>query len=181
MPTLVIVLAIVALEFSLSFWLASYLNGSVGIGRGEAVVMVSGLYAANLVGRLLASHLARRATAEALLGASLILAVIGLPILLAARGAAVAGVGIALTGIAIGAMFPMTSSMHVEVSARNADGAIGQVLGIAAIGQILGPFAVAAIAQSAGLRVGLFILPGLVLLAASGLRGHHRQTQISAA
>jgi fucose permease len=177
---LVIVVAIVALEFSLSFWLASYLNSSVGIGREEAVLMVSGLYAANLAGRLLASRLARRATTERLLGASLILALMGLPILLAARGAAVAAVGIALTGIAIGAMFPLTSSMHVGVSSRNADGAIGQVQGIASIGQILGPFAVAAIAQAAGLRVGLFILPGLVLLAASGLNGHHRQTQLSA-
>jgi fucose permease len=179
-PTLVIVLAIVALEFSLSFWLASYLNGSVGLGRQEAVLMVSGLYGANLTGRLLASRLARRATSERLLGASLILALVGLPLLLAARGAAVAAVGIALTGIAIGAMFPLTASMHVGVSSRNADGAIGQVQGIASIGQILGPFAVAAIAQAAGLRVGLFILPGLVLLAASGLNGHHRRTQLSA-
>ena len=174
-PTLVIVFAIVALEFSLSFWLASYLNTSVGIGRGAAVLMVSGLYAGNLTGRLVASGLARRASSERLLGASLILALVGLPILLTARDAVVAAVGIALTGIAIGAMFPLTSSIHVGVSSRNADGAIGQVLGIAAIGQILGPLAVAAIAQAAGLRVGLLILPGLVLLAVSGLDGHHRQ------
>jgi fucose permease len=179
-PTLVIVFAIVALEFSLSFWLASYLNASVGIRRADAVLMVSGLYAANLTGRLLASRLARRATTERLLGASLILALVGLPILLTARDAAVAGVGIALTGIAIGAMFPLTSSMHVGASSRNADGAIGQVQGIASLGQILGPFAVAAIAQAAGLRIGLLILPGLVLLAASGLSGHHRQIQLSA-
>ncbi len=177
-PTLVIVFAIVALEFSLSFWLASYLNGTVGIGREEAVLMVSGLYAANLTGRLLASRLARRTTTERLLGASLILALVGLPILLAARGAALAAVGIALSGIAIGAMFPLTSSMHVGVSLRNADGAIGQVQGIASIGQILGPFAVAAIAQAAGLRLGLLILPGLVLLAGWGLTGHHRQTRL---
>ncbi|HWH09761.1 MAG TPA: MFS transporter [Solirubrobacteraceae bacterium] len=180
MPTLVIVVAIVALEFSLSFWLASYLNGSVGIGREDAVLMVSGLYGANLTGRLVASRLARRATTERVLGAALILALVGLPILLAARGAAVAALGIAVTGTAIGAMFPLTSSMHVGISSRNADGAIGQVQGIASIGQILGPFAVAAIAQAAGLRVGLFILPGLVLLAAAGLNGHHRQTQLSA-
>ncbi len=180
LPTLVIVLAIVALEFSLSFWLASYLNGSVGIGRQEAVLMVSGLYAANLAGRLLASRLARRTTSERLLGGSLILALIGLPILLAARGAAVAAVGIALTGIAIGAMFPLTSSMHVGVSWRSADGAIGQVQGIAATGQILGPFAVAASAQAAGLRVGLLILPALVLLAGWGLYAHHRQSRPAA-
>jgi fucose permease len=179
-PTLVIVFAIVALEFSLSFWLASYLNGNVGIGREQAVLMVSGLYAANLTGRLLASRLARRTTSERLLSASLILALVGLPILLAAHSAAVAAVGIALTGIAIGAMFPLTSSMHVGVSSRNADGAIGQVQGIASIGQILGPFAVGAIAQAAGLRIGLLILPGLVLLAASGLIGHRRQTHPAA-
>ena len=176
-PTLVIIFAIVALEFSLSFWLASYLNRNVDIGRADAVLMVSGLYAANLTGRVLASRLARRVTGERLLAASLVLALVGLPILLAARGAAVAAVGIALTGIAIGAMFPLTSSMHVGVSSRNADGAIGQVTGIASIGQILGPFAVAAIAQAAGLRVGLLILPGLVLLAASGLTGHNRQAR----
>ena len=64
------------------------------------------------------------------------------------------------------------------MSSRNADGAIGQVQGIASIGQILGPFVVAAIAQAAGLRVGLFILPGLVLLAALGLHRHHRRTQL---
>lgn len=176
-PTLVIVLAIVALEFSLSFWLASYLNGSVGIGRQAAVLMVSGLYAANLIGRLLASRLALRVTTERLLGASLILALVGLPVLLAARGAAAAALGITLTGTAIGAMFPLTSSIHVGVSSRNADGAIGQVQGAASIGQILGPIAVATIAQAAGLRVGLLILPGLVLLAAYGLNGHHRQTR----
>src|SRR5947209_3962832 len=47
-PTLVIIFAIVALEFALSFWLASYLNDDVGLARGTAVVMVSGLYASNL-------------------------------------------------------------------------------------------------------------------------------------
>jgi MFS family permease len=86
MPTLVIVLAIVALEFSLSFWLASYLDDTVGLGRETAVVMVSGLYAANLVGRVVASHLARSTTTERLLAVSLITGMIGTGILLAAGG-----------------------------------------------------------------------------------------------
>jgi len=33
-PTLVVVFAIVALEFALSFWLASYLNDDVGLAGG---------------------------------------------------------------------------------------------------------------------------------------------------
>ncbi len=171
-PTLVVVFAIVGLEFSLSFWLASYLNDSIGLGRRLAVVMVSGLYTANLAGRLLASRLARHTTTERLLAGSLIVGLAGLPILLAADDAIVAAVGVALAGLGVGAMFPLTSSLHVAVSSRNADSAIGQVLAVASIGQILGPLTVGAIAQTAGLRDGLLILPALVLLAAAALARH---------
>src|SRR5262249_8221485 len=138
-PTLVIVFAIVALEFALSFWLASYLNDSVGLGRGSAVAMVSGLYAANLVGRLLASRLARRFGTRALLAGALAVAAAGLPFLLAAQGAAVAGIGIAISGAGIGALFPLTSSLHVGASPRTADAALGEILAIAAIRQICAP------------------------------------------
>src|SRR5215203_2333641 len=179
-PTLVIVLAIVALEFALSFWLASYLNDSVGLARGLAVVMVSGLYAANLVGRVATSRLARRFPTERLLAGSLIVGLIGVSILLAAHGAVVAAIGIAVAGAGVGAMFPLTSSLHVGVSARNADGAIGQVLSIAAIGQIAGPLAAGAIAQSAGLRAGLLVLPALVLVAAVALARYPRQARTGA-
>ena len=66
-PTLVIIFAIVALEFALSFWLASYLNDDVGLARNTAVAMVSGLYASNLLGRLAASRLARTQSPERVL------------------------------------------------------------------------------------------------------------------
>jgi fucose permease len=175
MPTLVMVLVIVALEFSLSFWLASYLDDTVGLGRGTAVVMVSGLYAANLVGRLLASNLAHNTSTERLLAASLVVGLAGVAILLAAGGAVVAGLGIAVTGIGVGAMFPLASSLHVGASSRNADGAIGQVLSIAALGQISGPLIVGAIAQAAGLRGGLAIIPALMLIAGAALMRHERR------
>jgi len=70
-PTLVVVFAVVALEFSLSFWLASYLNDSVGLSRNLAVIMVAGLYAANLLGRLVASRLGHYTTTTRLLTASI--------------------------------------------------------------------------------------------------------------
>ncbi|MGI8430563.1 MAG: hypothetical protein ACR2OB_14965 [Solirubrobacteraceae bacterium] len=60
-------------------------RGEVAVDRGLAVVMVSGLYAANLAGRLLASRVAPGTTTERVLAAALIVGLIGLPILLAAR------------------------------------------------------------------------------------------------
>ncbi len=171
-PTLVVVFAIVALEFSLSFWLASYLNDDIGLARNAAVAAVSGLYASNLAGRLLASRLARRASAERLLAAALGTALLGLPVLLIATDAPVAAVGIAIAGIGIGAMFPLTSALHVKASPGSSDSALGQVLAVASIGQIAGPLTAGAIAEAAGLRAGLVVLPALTLIAAAGLHHH---------
>ncbi len=174
-PTLVIIFAIVALEFALSFWLASYLNDDVGLARGAAVAMVSLLYAANLAGRLVASRLARTQSAERLLAVALGAVLAGLPFLLAATGATAAVAGIAFTGAGIGALFPLTSSLHVQASGRSADNALGQTLTIAALGQIAGPLLAGAIAQATTLRLGLIVLPALTLLAAGGLAAHRRQ------
>jgi fucose permease len=168
----VIVVAIVALEFSLTFWLASYLTDDLALARGLAVTMVGLLYAANLAGRLLASRLVRRLSAERVLAAALALGLAGLPVLIAAHGAAAAAAGLVLVGMAIGAMFPLTTSLHVGASARNADGAVGEVLAAAAIGQVLGPVTVAAVAQASDLRAGLAILPAVVLAAGAALRAH---------
>ena len=174
-PTLVVVLAIVALEFTLSFWLASYLSDDIGLARGAAVAAVSGLYASSLVGRLLASRLARRASAERLLAAALATALVGLPFLLIADGAPVAGLGIAIAGVGIGAMFPLTSALHIQASPLSADSAMGQVLTVAAPGQLTGPLIAGAIAEAAGLRAGLVVLPVLTLVAAAGVYAHHRR------
>jgi fucose permease len=175
--TLVIVFAIVALEFGLSFWLASYLNVSVGLTRGVAVGLVAALYGANLGGRLVASWLARRMAPERLLALAMGISLAGLPILLSASSLVSATLGFVLTGIGIGAMFPLTSSLHVADSPRGADSALGEILIVAAIGQTLGPLTVAIIAQLAGLRVGLMTLPALLIIAAAGLAGYQRQAR----
>jgi MFS family permease len=173
--TLVIVFAVVALEFSLSFWLASYLNEAVHLSRGLAAAMVAGLYAANLAGRLVAGQLARSAATRRLLALSLGMALAGAPVLLTAANAPAAAVGLAVTGAGIGATFPLASSLHIAASARSADGALGQVLAAGSAGQILGPLGVAGIAQAAGLRIGLLVVPAAALLAAGALLAHQRR------
>jgi MFS family permease len=173
-PTLVIVFAIVALEFSLSFWLASYLDDDIGLTRDAAAAAVSGLYAASLVGRVAASRLARRTGPARLLAAAIATSLVGLPVLLLATSAPVAAAGILVAGIGIGAMFPLTSALHVEASPLSADGAVGQVLTVAAPGQFAGPLVAGAVAQAADLRAGLLVLPVLALLAGAGLHRHER-------
>jgi MFS family permease len=176
-PMLVVVVAVVALEFCLSFWLASFLDDEVGLGRDLAVAMSSVLYAAALAGRLLVSRLARRIAAEPLLVSALFLTVVGAPLLLIAHGPVLAIAGIVVTGIGMGATFPLTSSLHVQASSISADAAMGQVLAVAAIGQIAGPLATGVLAQVADLRVGLLLLPTLSALGLVALALHHRNVQ----
>jgi len=175
-PTLLIVFAVVGLEFALSFWLASYLDDQVGLPRDTAVALVSVLYAANLAGRLLTSRLARAHAPERVLFAALACVVVGLPFLLAATSAAVAVAGIVVVGTGIGALFPITSSLHVQVSGHSADSALGETLTIAALGQIVAPLLVGVLAQVTNLRVGLLLLPALSLLAVTGLFVHRRHS-----
>jgi predicted MFS family arabinose efflux permease len=171
-PTLVIVFAIVALEFSLSFWLASYLNTEIGLGRDAAVALVSVLYGANLVGRLVASRLTRRAGAAQILAGALITALLGVSVLLISRSAGPAMLGVVIAGMGIAVTFPLASSLHVQASARTANSALGQTLAIAAGGQIAGPLTAGAIAQASDLRVGLLVLPVLIAIAAIALSCH---------
>jgi len=169
-PLLVVVFAIVALEFALTFWLASYLADDVGLNRQLAVTMVSGLYAANLLGRVLASRLAQRFRVEPVLAGALAVVLLGLPILLTAQNAVTAELGLAIAGVGIAATFPLTSALHVATSRHGADAAMGQVLAIASVGQMCGPLVVAVLAQVSNLRVGLIALVGFTLLAPGALR-----------
>ena len=176
-PLLVVVFAIVALEFALTFWLASYLADDVGLNRQLAVTMVSGLYGANLLGRVLASRLAQRFRVEPVLAGALAVVLLGLPILLTAQNVVTAELGLAIAGVGIAATFPLTSALHVATSRHGADAAMGQVLAIASVGQMCGPIVVAVIAQVSNLRVGLIALVGFTLVAVGALRWQLAQTR----
>jgi MFS family permease len=174
--TLVVVFAVVAAEWSMSFWLASYLNDDVHLSRGLSVTLISVLYAAEIAGRLAASRLARRMTAGRLLAIALALALCGSVLLVTATGLAVAVVAIAVAGTGIGASFPLASSLHVGARAAGSTVAVGEVMTTASVGQLTGPLLIGAISQASNLRVGLVVLPVLTLLGAAALAVHRRST-----
>lgn len=177
-PTLLIAAAVVALEFGIAFWLASYLTDAVHFGLDAAVASVSGLYVASLAGRLLVGRLAGRFATATLLAGALLLAIAGLATLIAAGSAVVAEIGVAVAGAGIGAMFPLVSSLHVAATAGVADTAVGEVFAAASVGQLLGPLLVAPLAQLAGFRIAFLLLLGYALVAILALARHHRRTAV---
>ncbi len=175
--TLVVVFAVVAAEWSMSFWLASYLNDDVHLSRGLSVTLISVLYAAEIAGRLAASRLARRMTAGRLLAIALALALCGSALLLTATGLPVAVAAIAVAGTGIGASFPLASSLHVGARAAGSTVAVGEVMTTASVGQLAGPLVIGAISQVTSLRAGLAVLPALALLGATALAVHRSHTE----
>jgi hypothetical protein len=174
-PTLVLCFAVVALEWCVSFWLASYLDDDVGLSRGVAVAMSGGLYAAMLAGRLLASRLARRVSPERLLTGALAIGLAGVLALLVARGAVAAAVAVAIVGVGLGPTFPLIGALHVAANSARSTSAMSNMLVIAALGQILGPLVAGAIASATTLRAGLLVTPPLAALAAVALSRHARR------
>jgi fucose permease len=168
-PTLLTILAVVALEFVLSFWLASYLNDEVGLSAGRAAGTVSVLYAAHLAGRVVTSRLARRILPRPLIAMALLAVLLGSPALLSESVPWLVLVGIVVVGVGTGATFPLASTLHVQASSRGADGALGQTLTVAAVAQVLGPLGAGVLAQIADLQVGLLLVPGFAILAGLSL------------
>lgn len=168
-PTLLTIFGVVALEFVLSFWLASYLTDEVGISAGRAAGTVATLYAAHLLGRVVTSRLARRIAPRPLLVVALLVVGLGIPALLSAGVLWLVILGIVVTGAGTGATFPLASALHVQASPRGADGAVGQTISVAALGQIIGPLGAGVLAQVADLRVGLLLVPAFALLAGLSL------------
>jgi MFS family permease len=168
-PTLLTIFAVVALEFVLSFWLASYLHDEVGFPAGEAAGTVAVVYAAHLAGRILTSRLARRLPPRRLIALALVTVLVGTPALLSEHVPWLVVVGIVVVGAGTGATFPLASALHVQASPRGADGAVGQTLMVAALAQVVAPLGAGALAQAADLRVGLLLVPGFAILAALSL------------
>ena len=173
--TLVLIIAVVGAEWTLSFWAATFLEESVGIDKDMAVALVSALFASSLLGRLLASRLALRLPALGVLHLALACALLGAPVLLLAHSAAVAVLGLTTTGIGVGATFPLASSLHVGASRRSSDQSMGQVLIVAGLGQVA-PLLTGMLAGFVGLRADLLFLPALLILAALGSRPQYRST-----
>jgi hypothetical protein len=131
---------------------------SVALIEGEAGVSLGGIIAPLLVGGLAASPLSWRFAFVA--GAVIVAGTVGAS--LAAR------IPAAAPGTAAGAG---NAPGHRDRPAVT----LGQILTAGAAGQVIGPLAVAGIAQAAGLRTGLLIVPGAAVLAAGALLAQRRR------
>jgi MFS family permease len=159
----------VAVEFSTSFWAVDLLRDRHGASRGTATATLSAMVLGLAVGRLCLGRLALRFRSELLLAVSLPTSLIGCLVVWASPSMSVALAGLLLAGLGYAGLYPLGATLMVASSGARAD----RSYAIASTGNGLAlgvtPFALGALADSAGLQRGFLLIPALLVVASGAM------------
>ncbi|MEU6084694.1 MFS transporter [Streptomyces sp. NPDC047108] len=169
-----------AVEFSVAFWSASYLEDAVGLARPVAASAAGAFLVGMLAGRAAGSLLARGAGRErTLLTGALALAGLGFLIYRLGPGWVTGGggasaatgttavVGLLLLGLGVANLWPLSLSLALEASGGRPDAAAARSSLAAGVAILVAPFLLGRLADHFGLAPAHWIVP--VLLGAAGV------------
>lgn len=141
-----------SVELTLLQWGADLLREQGGLGAAAASASISAIVTGMIIGRLVGSRIVERVSGERVFAGAIILAAAGFTFTLLVSGPVLMIVGFLITGAGIGMHFPLGISRAMRASAGQPDRAAGWTS--AGIGVVSGiaPFALAALADSWGIR-----------------------------
>jgi len=163
----------VAIEWSLVFWGADFLNSVAGLSRANAVTLMSVFFLAMVSGRFAGSRLTRRMPAANLLLLALAVALLGFLLYWLAVIPAANVVGLFVAGLGVANLFPMTLSVATSVAAEQANRASARMSMGGGLAVLIVPLVLGWTADRIGLKdafaivVGLFVLAGAVAVTAN--------------
>jgi fucose permease len=165
----------VAGEWSVGFWGADYLHTVVGLPLELAVTTLSVFFVAILLGRIAGSRLARQFAPDRLLSGALALGIIGVTLLWQAPNATLSLIGLALSGLGIGNLYPLALAVAVEsapgqISAASVRMTLAGGVAIFSAPLLLGSWADRVGLQSAFALVPIFLILALILTVATTMR-----------
>ena len=155
----------VASEWCVAFWAADFLADGTGLSRSAAATSLTAYFAAMLLGRIASSRLARTTPPMVLLAATLGLALVGFPLFWFSPGSILTLVGLFITGLGIGGVYPLGISAAIASAPENTDAAAAR-LAIGGGGAILvAPFILGALADRIGIATAFGIVVPMLLAA----------------
>ena len=158
-----------AAEWCINAWGASFVEDAAEVSTDTAVALMAGYFGGVLAGRTLGSRLARRHDPARLLTLALAVAAAGFAILWPSTGPTQALVGLALLGIGLGNLFPMGVSVAVALAPERAVQASGRAVAMSSFAVVLAPLMVGTLADATSLKAALWVVPVMLVLAATGL------------
>lgn len=174
-----VVVAIMGVEYSMTFWSADLLHVRLGMTPGTATAAVSAVVAGMFLGRMLGRTLTLRADLDALLLVAIGLATAGFAGLWFATTVPVAVGALALTGIGISMHYPLAVARAMGAAKGHANRAAGLVaIGAGCVG-MLAPPALGAVSDRIGTHRAFLAVPLLLAIAVIGVCAARRIQPVS--
>lgn len=171
-----LIVLVVGVEFSIVFWAADFLQEEAGVGRGVASVALGLFVAGMATGRFIGGRLAVARDARRLLVGALALTCVGFAGFWSTSEASVSVVGLAVTGLGVALLYPLSVSLAMASAPGLAEVASIRASLAGGLAVLLAPFALALLADAIGVRSGFLIVVALLAVALTlTLRGGDRR------
>jgi predicted MFS family arabinose efflux permease len=158
-----------AAEWCVTAWGASFVKDAADVSTDTAVSLMVGYFGGVVVGRTLGSGLARRHPPHRLLAVALVVTAAGFCVFWSAGSPVQALLGLAVTGLGLGNLFPLALAFTVGLAPDRAQLASGRAVLATSAAVLLAPLSVGELADATSLAAALTVVPVVLALAAVGL------------
>jgi fucose permease len=155
----------VGAEFCLTLWGADLLRERCGFGPAAAAASLGSITSGMLIGRFYGARLAQHIPTERLLRGSVLFALCSFAIVWAFTLWPVVLLGLVLTGIGIGVLWPLGVARAVRASGGRTDRASAAASMAASVAIAVLPFTLAVLADGLGVHLAFLLVPLLLVLA----------------
>lgn len=154
----------VAVEWCFVIWSADFLERVVGLPRSEAVALISVFLIAMLIGRAIGSWLTRTRSPATLLAGSVVIALAGFLLFWLARFAPLNVLGLALAGLGVANMFPLSLALALSTARHQADLASARASIAGTLSLLSAPLLLGWLADHVGMALGFGIVALVLVL-----------------
>ena len=156
-------------EWCVTGWGASFVKDAAHVSTDTGVSLMIGYFGGVVAGRTLGSRLARRHPPHRLLAVALAVTAAGFGVLWSAGSPGQALLGLALTGLGLGNLFPLALSFTVGLAPDRAQLASGRAVLATSAAVLIAPLTVGELADATSLTTALVVVPVALALAAVAL------------
>ncbi len=160
----------VAVEWSMAFWGAAFLQDEVGFRAADAATLMGAFFVAMLLGRVAGSRLARRVSSTSILLGAQLTAIGGfalfwlVPLASAgAWGATSSVAGLFVTGLGVANLYPFSLSAATGIVPERTDRAVARIALVGGSAILLAPFVLGSAADAFGIGKACGVVPAILL------------------
>ncbi|WP_170323588.1 MFS transporter [Cryptosporangium phraense] len=172
-----VTLCCIAAEFATTLWASDVLRDRTGASAALATAAVTAVVGGMCAGRIVGALLAARLPGFVVLLPALGVALAGTAVFWGVTAAGWAIVGLAVLGLGLGPLFPLSVDLALRASGGQSDRAAGYSSYAAGLAIGGGPFILGALADVVGPHAAFLVVPALFAAAALGVLGVRRSTK----